>query len=52
MSMNFQLFSSDDHWHNLEDETIHTWKDHFIGVISGTAAAFFAHLQCEAIPQR
>ena len=35
-SMTFQLAPLDDHQHNLEEKAIRTWKDHFIGVMSGT----------------
>ena len=30
---------------------IQTWKNHFVGVLSGTAATFPLHLWCQATPQ-
>ena len=34
--MTSQLVPPDDHCHNLANKAIHTWKDHFIGLMSGT----------------
>ena len=39
-----QLVPPDDHRQNLAEKAIQIWKHHFIGVISGTAAAFLAHI--------
>ena len=50
-SMTFQLVPLDDHRRNLAEKEIQTWKDHFIGVMSGTTAAFPAHLWYQEIPQ-
>ena len=49
--MTFQLVPPDDHRRNLAEKAIQTWKDHFIGVLSGTAETFPLHLWCQAIPQ-
>ena len=49
--MNFQPVPPDDHRCNLAEKEIHTWKDNFIGVMSGTVATFPVHLWCQAIPQ-
>ena len=49
--MSYQIVPPDDHWHNLSDKAIQTWKDHFIGVMNGTAAAFPAHFWSQSIPQ-
>ena len=49
--MTYHLFHPDDHRRNLADKAIQTWKDHFIGVVSGTAESFSAHLWCQDIPQ-
>ena len=49
--MTFQLVPRDDHRRNLAEKAIQTWKDHFIGVLSGTAASFPEHLWCQIIPQ-
>ena len=43
-SIIFQLVPSYDHQHNLAEKAIQTWKYHFIGAMSGTAAAFPSHL--------
>ena len=50
-SMNFQIVPQDDHRHNLAEKAIQTWKEHFIGVMSRTAAALPAHLWYQAIHQ-
>ena len=49
--MTYQLMLPNDHRHNIEEKAIQTWKDHFVGVISGTTATFPRHLWCQAIPQ-
>ena len=50
-SITYQLVPLDDHWRNLSEKLIQTRKDHFIGVMSGTAYSFPAYLWCKAIPQ-
>ena len=50
-NMTFQLVPPDDHRHNIAKKSIQTWKDHFIGVLSGTAESFPDHLWCQVIPQ-
>ena len=50
-SMNYQLIPLDDKQHNLAEKAIQMWKDHFIGVMSGTAENFPTHLWCQSIPQ-
>ena len=50
-SIIFLIVPPDNHRRNLADKAIKTWKDHFIGVMSGTAAAFPAHIWCQEIPQ-
>ena len=49
--MNFQLALPDDHRRNISEKSIQTWKEHFIGVMSGTATTFPLYLWCQAIPQ-
>ena len=49
--MKFQIVLPDDHRCNLAENSIQTWKDHFIGVMSGTAETFHVHLWCQAIYQ-
>ena len=50
-NMTYQLVPPDDHRRNIAEKAIQTWKDHFIGALSGTAATFPRHLLCQAIPQ-
>ena len=49
--MKFQLVPSDDHRCNLAEKAIQTWKERFIGVMSGAVANFHIHLWCQAITQ-
>ena len=49
--MTYQLVPQGDHRHNVAEKAIQTWKDHFVGVLSGTADTFLLHLWCQAIPQ-
>jgi hypothetical protein len=50
-SMTYQLVPPDDHRCNMAEKTIQTWKDHFVGVLSGTSDTFPLHLWCQALPQ-
>ena len=50
-NMTFQLVPPDDHRRNLAERAIQTWKDHFVGVLSGTASTFQLHLWCQIIHQ-
>ena len=50
-NMTFQLVPPDDHRRNLAERSIQTWKDHFFGVLSGTASTFPLHLWCQIIHQ-
>ena len=49
--MTHQLVPPDDHRRNIAEKALQTWKDHFIGVLSGTADTFPLHLWCQIIPQ-
>ena len=49
--MSYQLVTPDDHRRNIVERAIQTWKNHFVGVLSGTAAIFPLQLWCQAIPQ-
>ena len=40
----FQLVPPDNHHRNLAEGDIQTWKDHFVGVLSGTYETFPLHL--------
>ena len=47
--MTYQIIPPDDHCLNFSEKLIQTWKDHFIGVMSGTEESFPTHLWCQAI---
>ena len=49
--MSYQLVPPDDHRRNISEIEIQTWKNHFVGVLSGTAATSPLHLWCQIIPQ-
>ena len=49
--MTFHLALPDNHRRNIAGKDIHTWKYHFIGIMSGTATTFPLHLWCQAISQ-
>ena len=49
--MSYQLVLPDDHHRNIAERAIQTWKNHFVGVLSGSAATFPLHLWCQDIPQ-
>jgi hypothetical protein len=46
----FELVPPNDHWHNMAGKAIQTFKDHFIGILSG-CALFPLHLWCPFLPQ-
>ena len=50
-NMNFQLIPPDDHRCNLAERSIQTWKDHFFGVLSGTAPTLPLNIWCQIIHQ-
>ncbi len=49
--MTYQLVPPDDHWCNMTEKAIQTFKDHFIGVLSGCTAIMPIHLWCQLLPQ-
>eukprot|EP00804_Cyclotella_cryptica_P004233 CCRYP_014564-RA/>CCRYP_014564-RA protein AED:0.42 eAED:0.42 QI:0/0/0/1/0/0/3/0/425 len=49
--MSYQLVPPDDQRRNIAGKAIHTWKDHFIAIISGTDSKFPLHLWCQLLPQ-
>jgi hypothetical protein len=49
--MTYQLVPPDDHRRNMAKKAIQTFKDHFIGVLSGCAATMPIHLWCQLLPQ-
>ena len=48
-NMSYQLFPPDDPRRNISEIAIQTWKNHFVGVLSGKAATFVLHLWCQII---
>ena len=50
MGMSYQLVPQYGHRRNIAERFIQTWKNHFVGVVSGAAATFSLHLWCQAIP--
>ena len=50
-NMTYQLVLPVDHRRKISEKAIQAWKNHFVGVISGTAATFPRHLWYQAIPQ-
>ncbi len=38
--MTFELVPPDDHWHNMAEKAIQTFKDHFVGILSRCVGCF------------
>ena len=49
--MTFELVPPDNHHCNMAEKAIQTFKDHFVGVLSGCAPTFPLHLWCQLLPQ-
>ena len=49
--MTFELVPPDNHRCNMAEKAIQTFKDHFVGVLSGCAPTFPLHLWCQLLPQ-
>ncbi len=49
--MTFKLVSPNDHHRNMAEKAIQTFKDHFVGVLSGCASTFSLYLWCQLLPQ-
>ncbi len=49
--MTYELVPPDDHQCNMVKKAIQTFKDHFVGVLSGCAPIFPMHLWCKLLPQ-
>ncbi len=49
--MTYQLVPLDGHRRNMAKKAIQTFKDHFIGVLSGCTATMPIHLWCQLLPQ-
>jgi hypothetical protein len=51
LKMTYDLLPLEDHQRNLTEKSNGTFKDHFIGVLSGCAKSMPMHLWCQLLPQ-
>jgi hypothetical protein len=49
--MTYELVPPDNHQHNMAKKSIQTFKDHFVGILSGCVPTFPLHLWCQLLPQ-
>ena len=49
--MTYKLVLPEEHWRNMAKKSIQTFKDHFVGVLSGCAKTMPMHLWCQLLPQ-
>jgi hypothetical protein len=49
--MTYELFPPEEHRRNMAEKAIQTFKDHFVGVLSGCAPSMPIHLWCQLLPQ-
>ena len=49
--MTYKIVPPDNHQQNLAKKSIQTFKDHFIGVLSGCAMSMPMHLWCQSLMQ-
>jgi hypothetical protein len=49
--MTYELVSPKKHRHNIAEKAIQTFKDHFVGVLSGCVPSMPIHLWCQLLPQ-
>jgi hypothetical protein len=49
--MTYELVPLNDHQCNMAEKAIQTFKDHFVGVLSGCAPTFSIHLWCQLLLQ-
>ncbi len=47
----YELVPLKEHQHNMAEKAIQTFKDHFVGVLSGCALSMPIHLWCQLLPQ-
>jgi hypothetical protein len=50
-SMTYKLLPPEEHQQNMAEEAIQSFKDHFIGVLSGCAESMPMHLWYQLLPQ-
>jgi hypothetical protein len=49
--MTYELVPPEEHQHNMAEKAIQTFKDHFVGVLSGCAPSMPINLWCQLLPQ-
>ncbi len=49
--MTCELVPPEEHQRNMAEKAIQTFKDHFVGVLSGCAPSMPIHLWCQLLPQ-
>jgi hypothetical protein len=49
--MTYELVPPKEHQCNMAEKAIQTFKDHFVGVLSGCAPSMLIHLWCQLLPQ-
>ena len=49
--MTYKLVPPEEHQRNMAEKAIQTFKDHFIGVLSGCAPSMQIHLWCQLLAQ-
>jgi hypothetical protein len=49
--MTYELVPPDNHQCNMAEKAVQTFKDHFVGVLSGCTPTFLLHLWCQLLPQ-
>jgi hypothetical protein len=49
--MTFKFVPPNNHRRNMAEKAIQTFKDHFIGILSGCSPTFPLHLWCQLLPQ-
>jgi hypothetical protein len=50
LKMTYKLVPPEEHRRNMAKKSIQTFKDHFVGVLSGCAKAMPMHLWCQLLP--
>jgi hypothetical protein len=51
LKMTYELVPPEEHQRNMAKKSIQTFKDHFVGVLSGCAKTMPMHLWCQLLPQ-
>ena len=50
-NMTYVFVPPEEHCRNMAEKSISTFKDHFMGVLSGCAKSMPMHLWCQLLPQ-